>query len=166
MTVTDLRAVQAEVRKGRWRENSQAKDWVGIAVARVLKLDPKDKTAKAKIRSLMKTWIEKGMFAVVMVPDENSDPETVYRGRATSQRRGGLIRTKAEMNPPEGEGRRGGFFRRRSHHHRHHHLKVEPSPITTPPPKGGEVVVMDFWLGFPSPVITCHHLETQGDGNA
>ena len=50
MTVTDLRAVQAEVRKGRWRENSQAKDWVGIAVAKVLKLDPKDKTAKAKIQ--------------------------------------------------------------------------------------------------------------------
>ena len=70
----DLRAVQAEVRKGRWRENSQAKDWVGIAVAKVLKLDPKDKTAKAKIRSLMKTWIENGMFAVVMVPDENSIP--------------------------------------------------------------------------------------------
>jgi AAA domain len=85
VTVMDLRAVQAEVRKGRGRENSQAKDWVGIAVARVLKLDPKDKTAKAKIRSLMKTWIEKGMFAVVMVPDENSVPRPyIEAGRPAS----------------------------------------------------------------------------------
>jgi hypothetical protein len=85
VTATDLRAVQAEVRKGRWRENSQAKDWVGIAVARVLKLDPKDKTAKAKIRSLMKTWIEKEMFAVVTVPDENSIPRPyVEVGRPAS----------------------------------------------------------------------------------
>ena len=59
--------MQAEVRNGRWRENSQANDWVGIAVAKVLKLDPKDKAAKAKIRALMKTWIENEMFAVVRV---------------------------------------------------------------------------------------------------
>ena len=71
VTATDLRAVQAEVRNGRWRENSQANDWVGIAVAKVLKLDPKDKAAKAKIRALMKTWIENGMFAVVTGLDEN-----------------------------------------------------------------------------------------------
>ena len=117
VTITDLRAVQAEVRKGRWRENSQAKDWVGIAVARVLKLDPKDKTAKAKIRALMKTWIENGMFAVVMVLDENSDPETVHRGRTTSQRRGRLDADQSRNKlATEGEGRRG-FSAGESHHH-------------------------------------------------
>jgi AAA domain len=73
VTATDLRAVQAEVLKGRWRENSQANDWVGIAVAKVLKLDPKDKAAKAKIRALMKTWIENEMFAVVTGFDKNGD---------------------------------------------------------------------------------------------
>ena len=48
VTTTELRAVQAEVRKGRWRENSQAKDWVGIAVARVLELDPKTRPRRQK----------------------------------------------------------------------------------------------------------------------
>ena len=73
VTVTDLRAVQAEVRKGRWRENFQADDWVGIPVAKVLKLDSEDKAAKAKIRGLMKTWIENGMFVVVTGLDKNGD---------------------------------------------------------------------------------------------
>jgi hypothetical protein len=83
--VADLRAVQAEVRNGRWRENSQAKDWVGIAVARVLKLDPKDKAARTKILSLMKGWIENGMFAVVTSLDENSIPRPyVEVGRPAS----------------------------------------------------------------------------------
>jgi hypothetical protein len=85
VTATDLRAVQAEVRNGRWRENFQAKNWVGIAVARVLKLDPKDKAARTKILGLMKVWIENGMFAVVTGPDENSIPRSyVEVGRPAS----------------------------------------------------------------------------------
>jgi hypothetical protein len=85
VTATDLRAVQAEVRNGRWRENSQANDWVGIAVAKVLELDPKDKTAKAKIIALIKTWIENGMFAVVQGLDEKSKPRSyVEVGRPAS----------------------------------------------------------------------------------
>jgi hypothetical protein len=65
--------VQAEVRGGRWRENSQATDWVGIAVARVLKLDPKDKAARKKILGLMKIWIANRMFVVVTGKDKHGE---------------------------------------------------------------------------------------------
>ena len=63
--VSDLRKVQAAIAGGRWRESAQAKDWAGIAVARVLNLDPTNKAHRAKIASLLKTWIENGMFVVV-----------------------------------------------------------------------------------------------------
>jgi len=65
VTVSDLRKVQAAVAEGRWRENPQAKDWVGIAVARALGLDPTNRADKTKIAALLKTWIENGMFVVV-----------------------------------------------------------------------------------------------------
>jgi hypothetical protein len=64
VTVSDLRRVQAAIAEGRWRENSQAKDWAGIAVARVLKLDPTNKAHKARIAALLKTWIANGMLVV------------------------------------------------------------------------------------------------------
>jgi hypothetical protein len=60
VTVSDLRAVQAAVAAGRCRENSQARDWVGHAVAAVLKLDVTNKAHRAKISSLLKTWIKNG----------------------------------------------------------------------------------------------------------
>jgi hypothetical protein len=73
VTVADLRAVQAEINKGRWREDVRAKgDWAGAAVAKVLKLDPTDKAALAKIKRLIKTWIENGMLKVVKDYDEDS----------------------------------------------------------------------------------------------
>jgi hypothetical protein len=70
VTVADLRAAQAAIRAGRWRENSQAKDWAGIAIAGVLRLDPRDMAAKAKIAGLLKVWIANGMFVVVEALDE------------------------------------------------------------------------------------------------
>jgi hypothetical protein len=73
VTVATLRAVQAEVARSRWRENIQASDWVGIAVAKVLKLDPKDKAARKKISGLMKIWISNGMFVVVAGKDRNGE---------------------------------------------------------------------------------------------
>src|SRR5476649_1186351 len=43
VTVSNLRAVQSAIASGRWRENSQAKDWAGYAVAKVLSIDPTKK---------------------------------------------------------------------------------------------------------------------------
>jgi AAA domain len=65
VTISDLRKVQDAIANGRWRENAQAKDWAGHAVARVLNLDPTSKAHRAKISSLLKTWIANGMLLVV-----------------------------------------------------------------------------------------------------
>jgi hypothetical protein len=70
VTVDDLRAVQARVAEGRWRENAQAKDWVGYAVASVLKLDASNKAHKAKIKAMLKQWIANGALVIVEREDE------------------------------------------------------------------------------------------------
>jgi hypothetical protein len=62
----DLRRAQAEVDKGGpWREHYQAKEWVGIPIARALKLNAKKKEDRKKIMKLLEVWIESGMFIVV-----------------------------------------------------------------------------------------------------
>ncbi len=71
VTVTDLRAVQAAVAAGRWRESPQAKDWAGYAVASVLKLDTTNKAHRAKIAALLKTWIANDMLTVAEDEDEH-----------------------------------------------------------------------------------------------
>jgi hypothetical protein len=63
--VSHLRAVQTAIAAGRWRENSQAKDWAGHAVASAIGLDAANKAHKAKISGLLETWIANGMLAVV-----------------------------------------------------------------------------------------------------
>jgi hypothetical protein len=65
---SDLRAVQAAIAAGRWRENSQAKDWAGHAVASALHLDVE--TDRAKIVALLKTWIATGALVAVEGEDE------------------------------------------------------------------------------------------------
>lgn len=69
VTVADLRAVQDAVAAAQWRDNSQAADWVGKAVAQVMKLDVANKQDKAKIIGLLKIWKKSGMFVVVQKPD-------------------------------------------------------------------------------------------------
>jgi hypothetical protein len=68
VAASDLRAVQRAIASGRWRENSQAKQWAGHAVAAVMKLDVE--THKAKIVALLKTWIGNGALVVVEGEDE------------------------------------------------------------------------------------------------
>lgn len=70
VTVADLRAVQDAVAAGQWRDNSQAADWVGKAVAQVMKLDTGNKQHKAKIIGLLKIWKSTGMLVVADRPDE------------------------------------------------------------------------------------------------
>lgn len=65
VTVADLRAVQARIADGRWRASSQATDWVGYAVASVLKLDASNKAHRAKIKAMLKQWIANGALVVV-----------------------------------------------------------------------------------------------------
>ncbi|MBA9069930.1 hypothetical protein FHR71_003691 [Methylobacterium sp. RAS18] len=75
LSVADLQAAQAVVRAGGpWRENIQAKDWVGIPIAQALKLDPTNKADRERIKRTLKVWIDNGMFAVVTGYDEKSRP--------------------------------------------------------------------------------------------
>ena len=71
VTRSDLESVQRRVASGEWRENPRAKDWVGIAVAEALNLDASDSYNKAKIRQLLKIWIENGALRVVEQPDKH-----------------------------------------------------------------------------------------------
>ncbi|MDB5507114.1 MAG: plasmid and phage replicative helicase [Devosia sp.] len=64
ISVDDLRQVQAAVAAGEWKESVQAKSWVGYAIAEVLELDPDEPVMKARIKSLLKTWIKNGVLAV------------------------------------------------------------------------------------------------------
>lgn len=70
LSVNDLRRVQAAIGAGEWRESSQAKKWAGYAVADVLDLDADDEQDKARIKTLIKTWIKSGALKVVMGKDE------------------------------------------------------------------------------------------------
>ena len=76
VSVHDLRAVQAAVAAGRWRENAQAKDWVGRAVAQALKLDASNKQHRAKIIGLLKIWKSTGMLVEVEGKDAKRETRT------------------------------------------------------------------------------------------
>jgi len=70
---SDLRAIQNQVAQGRWRENVQAKDWVGKPVAEVINLDITNKAHRARIAALLKTWIKSGALVVVEGEDANRE---------------------------------------------------------------------------------------------
>ena len=76
VTVDHLRQVQAAVAASRWRENHQAKDWVGNAVAQVMNLDTANRNHKAKIIYLLKTWLSTGMLVAVDGEDGKRNKRT------------------------------------------------------------------------------------------
>jgi hypothetical protein len=79
VSIASLRAAQNAVAAGRWREDSQAKDWVGLAIADVLGLDAKDPTDKTKIKNILKAWTHHGMFEVVEGFDEKRRPRSFIK---------------------------------------------------------------------------------------
>lgn len=66
-----LLRVQRRVSEGAWKESVQAKDWVGYAVADALGLDAAkgDRTDRARIGQLVRTWIGNGALVVVQRRD-------------------------------------------------------------------------------------------------
>jgi hypothetical protein len=74
--VDDLRKVQRIVAEGRWRENVQAKNWVGKAVAQVLDLDADNKAHRSKISALLKAWMANGALVIVPGLDEQRREQT------------------------------------------------------------------------------------------
>lgn len=69
VTAGDLLAVQSAIDGGRWRENPQAKDWAGRAVAQALGLDLDEKADRRKVKGLLATWIKTGALRTVTAPD-------------------------------------------------------------------------------------------------
>jgi hypothetical protein len=69
VTSDHVEKVMKLVSEGDYRESSQAKDWVGHVVAKVLKLDLDEPVAKAKVKTLLKQWIKNGALSVVEKPD-------------------------------------------------------------------------------------------------
>ncbi len=68
--INELRQAQSEVAGcsaagAKFRLNVQSPDWIGIPIARALKLDTKDKAHRSKIGRMLRVWIETGMFVVV-----------------------------------------------------------------------------------------------------
>jgi hypothetical protein len=72
VTGGDFDRVAGEINKSRWRENIQAKDWVGKPIAKALQIDLDSKAGKAKVAGLIKIWIGKGSLVVVEEQDEKS----------------------------------------------------------------------------------------------
>lgn len=66
-----LYEVQQRVKAGEWRENSQAKDWVGHAVAAVAGLSVDDD--KGRIKAIIKSWKNSGALATERRADKNGD---------------------------------------------------------------------------------------------
>ena len=72
-----LREVQAKLKDGDWRENSQSEKWAGKVVADALELDASDKQARDKIKRLLAQWIKDGLLVVEEWIDEKRRPRKV-----------------------------------------------------------------------------------------
>jgi hypothetical protein len=65
LTGRDFEAVAFAIRKGNWRADVQAKDWVGWAIAKALGHDLNRRADKAKVKQLIAYWIKTGALVVV-----------------------------------------------------------------------------------------------------
>jgi hypothetical protein len=70
ITTNDLLCVQNHLAAGKWRENVQAKAWVGKAVAEALGLDVREAAVKKRIARMLKAWIATGALKIVEREDE------------------------------------------------------------------------------------------------
>ena len=70
VSANDLRAVPDRIDGGVWRENAQADEWVGNAVAEVMGLDLNDKSAKQKVKGLLAAWLKSGVLVRSTAKDE------------------------------------------------------------------------------------------------
>lgn len=64
----DVLRMQQALDGTQYRKDPQASRWVGFAIADALDLDPKK--SKARIASMVKTWLESGVLRTVTVLDE------------------------------------------------------------------------------------------------
>lgn len=70
VTGGDFERAAAAIKAGQWRANSQAKDWVGLPVAKALGLSLAVKPERAKVAGLIKIWRTSGALVEVEKTDE------------------------------------------------------------------------------------------------
>lgn len=70
VSAEQLANICTQVDMADYRENEQAKDWVGQVVAYVLGADATDKNEKKRIKRMVTAWLEDGTFKIV----EGRDP--------------------------------------------------------------------------------------------
>jgi hypothetical protein len=73
LTGADFEKAATAIRGGKWRENVQAKDWVGKAVAEALDLNIEAKADKARISAMLKAWLAVGSLIIVEGQDEKRE---------------------------------------------------------------------------------------------
>ncbi|RUU46623.1 recombinase RecA [Mesorhizobium sp. M6A.T.Ce.TU.002.03.1.1] len=69
ITLDHLLAVQREVDGKQFRENVQAKNWVGHAVGKVLSLNSRVEPEKTKIKDLIRAWVNSGALEEAIIQD-------------------------------------------------------------------------------------------------
>lgn len=72
ISTSHLIAVQKAVAQGEWRADPRSPQWVGIAIGRVLDLNPEQ--AKKRVSKLLKEWVDNGALDVVEKLDDQSRP--------------------------------------------------------------------------------------------
>jgi len=70
VTTDDLQSVKHAVAGKGYRASSQAQNWVGFAVGKVLGIDATQKPDKKRVSLLLKTWIKNGALKKVEMRDE------------------------------------------------------------------------------------------------
>ena len=63
-------ACKDRVAAGEWRKDQQAADWVGKVIATEIDVDLSDKTGKARVSRMLRTWIDSGALRVVEHKDK------------------------------------------------------------------------------------------------
>jgi hypothetical protein len=69
ITADDLLRVQHAVHEKNYRASNKANDWVGHIVAEVLGLKLDNKKDRARVNSLLTTWIDEGALRVIKMSD-------------------------------------------------------------------------------------------------
>ena len=69
VTVDKARDVQRRLSQGEWRADPRSTKWAGKAVAEVLDLDLEEPSARASVKSMLKTWIATGALRRVTHAD-------------------------------------------------------------------------------------------------
>jgi hypothetical protein len=69
VTVDKARDVQRRLSQGEWRADPRSTKWAGKAVAEVLDLDLEEPSARASVKSMLKTWIAIGALRKVTHAD-------------------------------------------------------------------------------------------------